>query len=163
MSEAVIAFGSNMGDRMTYIEEALKAISLLPGTKIKKISGIYETEPVGYADQDDFLNGAALIETNLSPHALLGACLGIEAAIGRERGVKNGPRVIDLDIIIYDGVKSDSFELTLPHPRAAERAFVLCPMLDLYPGGRAPTFYFERYLKGISTDGVKLVGSAKEI
>lgn len=162
MSEAVIAFGANLSDRMEALKAAIKALSLLPGTKIKKISRIYETEPVGYADQPDFLNGAVLVETNLSPHALLGACLGIEAALGRERGIKNGPRVIDLDIIIYDGVKSDSFELTLPHPRAAERAFVLYPLHDLYPDGRAPTFYFDRHYKSVDASGIRVAGAESD-
>lgn len=156
MSQAVIGIGVNLGDRMDTIERAVNALSLLPGTKVVKLSNIYETKPVGYDDQPDFLNCAVEIETNLSPRALLGACLGIEAAFGRVRTIKNGPRVLDLDIIIYDGVKSDSFELSLPHPRAAERAFVLLPLQDLFPAGRAPTLYFAPYLKEISTDGVTL-------
>lgn len=156
MSQAVIGIGVNLGDRMDTIERAVNALSLLPGTKVVKLSNIYETKPVGYDDQPDFLNCAVEIETNLSPRALLGACLGIEAAFGRVRTIKNGPRVLDLDIIIYDGVKSDSFELSLPHPRAAERAFVLLPLQDLFPSGRAPTLYFAPYLKELSTDGVTL-------
>ena len=156
MSQAVIGIGANLGDRMDTIEKAVRAISLLPGTKIQKYSNIYETEPVGYADQPKFLNCAIEVDTNLSPRALLGACLGIEAAFGRERTIKNGPRVLDLDIIIYDGVKSDSFELSLPHPRALERAFVLLPLQDLFPSGRAPTLYFAPSLKELSTDGVIL-------
>ncbi len=162
MSQAVIAIGANLGDRMDTIEKAVRAVSLLPGTKVEKYSNIYETDPVGYADQPKFLNCAIEIDTNLSPRALLGACLGIEAAFGRERTIKNGPRVLDLDIIIYDGVKSDSFELTLPHPRALERAFVLLPLQDLYPSGRAPTLYFGPHIKEVSTDGVTVYAERKE-
>jgi 2-amino-4-hydroxy-6-hydroxymethyldihydropteridine diphosphokinase len=135
MSRAVVALGSNIGDRDENIKAALRAISLLPGTKVLKVSGIYETEPVGFADQPMFLNAAALIETGLSPRALLGGCLGIEAALGRVRESKNGPRVIDIDLLVYEGVTSGDAELTLPHPRMAERAFVLIPLADLFPDG----------------------------
>ena len=105
-------------------------------------------------EQDNFLNAAVCIETNLSPHAILGACLGIEASMGRVRLHKNGPRTIDIDVLIYESYFSDSFELSLPHPRIKERAFVMVPMLDLFPSGRAPGLYFLPYLREIGTDGV---------
>jgi 2-amino-4-hydroxy-6-hydroxymethyldihydropteridine diphosphokinase len=154
MTNAVIGIGTNMGDRYRNINDAVKAISLLPGTSVLEASHIYETEPVGYPEQDDFLNAAILIETNMSPMALLGACLGIEAAFGRVRTVKNGPRVLDLDLLLYEGMKSESFELTLPHPRILERAFVMVPLMDLYPTGRTPGLYFGPHLKEIGAEGV---------
>ncbi len=156
MTNAIIGLGSNMGDRMGYINSAIKAISRLPGTKIVNVSNIYETKPMGYLEQDDFLNLNIMVDTNLSPSALLGACLGIESAIGRVRSVKNGPRKIDIDLLIYEGVRMDSFELTLPHPRIMERSFVLKPLLDLYPSGRAPGLFFMPKLKELGTDGVEL-------
>ncbi|MCR4925849.1 MAG: 2-amino-4-hydroxy-6-hydroxymethyldihydropteridine diphosphokinase [Clostridiales bacterium] len=156
MNEAVIGLGTNQGDRMENLQAAVDAIKLLPATKIEKISKVYQTKPVGYENQEDFLNADIKIKTALSPHALLGACLGIEASMGRVRTIKNGPRIIDLDVLLYDGFKLDTFELKLPHPRAMERAFVMVPLLDLYPEGRAPTLYFGLKLKSMDTDGVQL-------
>ena len=128
---SVISIGTNMGNREQNIENAVKALGLLPGTQVLKCSSIIETEPVGYTDQPDFFNCCVLLKTSLSPKALLGCCLGIEAAMGRIREFTNGPRIIDLDIITYgDTVHSDS-ELTLPHPRAHERDFVKIPLKEL--------------------------------
>lgn len=136
MSRAVLAFGGNLGECENNLETAVKAVAALPGTKVLNTSSIYETEPVGFTDQPRFLNAAAVIETQLSPRALLGACLGIEAAMGRIRVFKNGPRVIDIDLLVYEGVASADDELTLPHPRMSERAFVMVPLHDLFPDGR---------------------------
>lgn len=155
MSTVVLGLGSNMGDKLKNLNEAVHAISLLPDTKVTDASCVYITKPVGFDRQDDFLNAAITIETQLSPHAVLGACLGIEAAMGRVRVQKNGPRVIDIDVLLYESYFSDSFELTLPHPRIKERAFVMVPLLDLFPSGRAPGLYFSPYLKEIGTDGVE--------
>lgn len=154
MSEAVIALGSNMGNRIENLNAAVRAIAKLVGVKIKKTSRVYETDPVGKADQNRFYNAAILLETEVSPAVLLGECLGIEAAMGRIREEKNGPRIIDLDLILYEGFKSESFELTVPHPRVLERAFVMAPLLDLYPTGRAPGLFFGPHLREIGMDGV---------
>jgi len=154
LSTVVLGLGSNLGDKRKNLNMAVHALSLLPDTKITAVSGIYQTKPVGYDEQDDFLNAAVCIETNLSPHAILGACLGIEASMGRVRLHKNGPRTIDIDVLIYESYFSDSFELSLPHPRIKERAFVMVPMLDLFPSGRAPGLYFLPYLREIGTNGV---------
>lgn len=131
MKRAVIALGTNMGDRQGNLTSAVESLNLLPGTKVLQYSKVYETEPWGYTDQDMFLNACVLVETTLSPQALLGACLGIEAGLGRVRTFKNGPRVIDLDIILYEGVTLNTEELTIPHPRYKEREFVLKPLGDL--------------------------------
>ncbi len=133
MAKAYIGFGTNLGNRMEQIELALEAIKLLPNTALLSCSPIYETKPWGYVDQPNFLNGVAEIETDLSPALFLGALLGIEAAMGRIRTIKNGPRVIDLDLLLYDNVVSNTEELILPHPRMLERAFVLKPLIDLLP------------------------------
>ena len=157
MSEAVIALGSNMGNRIENLNAAVRAIAKLPDVKIIKASSVYETEPVDCEEDDMYLNAAILVDANISPSMLLGECLGIEAAMGRVRTKKNGPRIIDLDLILYDGVKAESFELTLPHPRVLERAFVMAPLLDLYPSGRAPGMFFAPHLRDIGTDGIKRI------
>ncbi|MCL1952160.1 MAG: 2-amino-4-hydroxy-6-hydroxymethyldihydropteridine diphosphokinase [Oscillospiraceae bacterium] len=155
MSEAVIGLGSNLGDKSGYLLEAVQALSRLPGTKITGISAIYASQPEGGPEgQEDYHNTAVKLETHMSPMALLGACLGIEAAMGRVRTAKGAARVIDLDLLLYEGVKNESFELSLPHPRLLQRAFVLLPLKELYPSGRAPGIFFEPYLKETDTAGV---------
>ena len=131
MKKAYIGIGTNIGDRMENIRNAVKSLGLLPGTQVTKVSSIYETEPWGYTDQNDFLNACVEVQTNLSPRALLGACLGIEAAFGRERPFKNAPRTLDMDLLLYEGVTMDEPELILPHPGMHERAFVLMPLNDV--------------------------------
>ena len=134
--EAVIGFGGNMGDREETIREALKALRACPGVDLVRVSSLYETEPVGYDDQPDFLNGCCVLRTYLEPMELLHALQKIENDLHRVRTIKNGPRTIDLDLLLMQGVKSDSEELTVPHPRMYERAFVLVPLkeLGLYHG-----------------------------
>jgi 7,8-dihydro-6-hydroxymethylpterin-pyrophosphokinase len=95
--------------------------------------------------------------------ALLGACLGIEAAMGRVRAARGASRVIDLDLLLYEGVKNESFELSLPHPRMLQRAFVLLPLKELYPAGRAPGIFFEPYLKEMDTGGVRKLAQRIEM
>ncbi len=155
MSLAVIGLGTNLGNRLDNLNRAVKALSLLPGVKITAGSGVYETEPVGVTEQPKFYNAVLLAQVTASPAVLLGGCLGIEAAMGRVREEKNGPRIIDIDLLIYENVKSESFELTLPHPRITERAFVMRPLADLFPSGRAPGLNFGRYLRDLGDDGVE--------
>ena len=131
MKKAYIGVGTNIGDRLQNIRSAIEALGHLPGTQITKVSDIYETEPWGYTQQDNFLNVCIEVETNFSPKALLGACLGIEAAFGRERPFKNSPRILDMDLLLYEGISMTEDELTLPHPRIGERAFVLVPLKDV--------------------------------
>lgn len=154
MSEAVIALGSNLGNRIENLNAAVRALAKLPSVKVIRASSVYETEPVDCEEDDRYLNAAVLVDAEISPYMLLGECLGIEAAMGRVRTKKNAPRIIDLDLILYDGFKVDSFELTLPHPRVLERAFVMQPLLDLYPAGRAPGMFFGPHLRDIGTDGI---------
>lgn len=155
MSEAVIALGTNLGNRIENINTAIRAIAKLSGVKILKASGVYETEPVDCDEDLKYYNAAILVETSASPYVLLGECLGIEAAMGRIRTKRNGPRIIDLDLILYDGFKSETYELTLPHPRMLERAFVMAPMLELYPTGRAPGVFFAPHLRDVGMNGVR--------
>ena len=155
MGEAVISMGSNLGNRIENLNAAVRAIAKLPGVKIINASSVYETEPVDCEEDDMYLNAAILVEAEISPQMLLGECLGIEAAMGRIRTKRNAPRIIDLDLILYDGFKTESFELTLPHPRMLERAFVMVPLLDLYPSGRAPGIFFAPHLREVGTDGIR--------
>lgn len=131
MSIAFIGIGTNMGDRALNIRNAVNSLKLLPNTSVEAVSSIYETEPWGFKEQSNFLNGVIKLSTELSPRALLGALLGVEAAFGRVREIKNGPRVLDLDLLIYDDVTINTTELTLPHPFMLEREFVLKPLIEL--------------------------------
>lgn len=153
MGRAVLALGSNLGDRMAYLCRAVQAIERLPDTTVQAVSRVYETDPVGYANQPFFLNAVMLVETGLSPRALLGGCLGIEAALGRERSFANAPRVLDLDVLLIEGVREVGEELTVPHPRMAERGFVLIPLLDLFPNGKALGVDFSQACRYILDEG----------
>ncbi len=131
----VIGLGTNLGERKQNLEDALVSLERLPDTAVIARSSVYETEPVGYADQPDFLNMVAVVESSLSPRAMLGGCLGIEATLGRVRSFRNGPRVIDLDLLLAEGYSEKTPELTVPHPRMTERAFVMDPLSELESRG----------------------------
>lgn len=134
MARAVLALGSNLGDREGFLSFAVSSLSALPGTQLLAVSQQRETAPVDVPEAFvdlAFLNMAVLVETTLSAEALLTAALAIEAEAGRVRTVRNGPRPLDVDIILYEGVRSTTERLTLPHPRAHERDFVLDPLRDL--------------------------------
>ena len=147
MAGAAISIGTNTGSREDNLRAAVEAVSLLPGTDIIKVSSVYETEPVGYSAQPDFLNICIIVDTELSPRALLGACLGIEAGMGRVRLFKNGPRIIDLDLLVYEGFESTDAELTLPHPGMFERDFVIVPLKEIMTGTFVENEYIERVEK----------------
>lgn len=148
--QAYIALGSNMGDRAENLNRAVWALAAVPGVKVTAVSRVYETAPVGCAGQEDFYNAVVRVESELSSRALLGACLGIEAGMGRLRTKKNGPRVIDLDLLLYEGEALVSDELTLPHPRMEERAFVLTPLCDVMSDG-----YYRKLQKELGREGVR--------
>ena len=130
--KALLGIGTNIGDKLKNIEDALASLSLVPDINVIRCSSVYDTAPWGYTEQDNFYNVVCEVETALTPSALLGVCLGIEAAMGRVRQFKNGPRIIDLDILLCEDTVIDSKELTVPHPRIGERDFVLVPMAELY-------------------------------
>ncbi|WP_054956749.1 2-amino-4-hydroxy-6-hydroxymethyldihydropteridine diphosphokinase [Paenibacillus dakarensis] len=132
-SEAYIALGANLGDREATLMEALKLLDGLQEVKVLRCSNIYETEPVGYADQPMFLNMAAAVSTTLDPHSILAEMQKIEQRLGRVRNIHNGPRTVDLDLLWMEGLRLDTPELILPHPRMLERAFVLMPLADIVP------------------------------
>lgn len=133
MKEAYVALGANLGERAASLREALRRMAEAPGVEVRRISGMYETDPVGYVDQPAFLNMAAALATDLEPAALLRELLSIEQAMGRVRDTRWGPRTIDLDLLLYEGVRMEEESLTLPHPRMGERAFVLVPLRDVWP------------------------------
>ncbi len=130
--KAIIGIGTNMGDRYENIRNAVEALSLVPGIKVLKESSVYETEPWGYTEQPGFYNNVIEVESEKTPQALLGICLGIEAGMGRVRQFTYGPRIIDLDLLFYENETSDTEELVLPHPLVGERDFVLVPLKELF-------------------------------
>ena len=135
MTEAFIALGSNLGDARAQVLHAFDALAGLPGTRLLSRSHLYLTPPWGVLDQPPFVNAVALLDTALTPHALLDALLAIERAAGRVRdGERWGPRTLDLDVLHMDGMVLSDERLSLPHPRIHERAFVLLPLHDLAPG-----------------------------
>lgn len=129
----VISLGSNLGDRMEHLQQAVTTLLEAPGITGVAVSPVYETSPVGGPDQGDYLNAVLLVETVLSGRVLLERAQSLEGALGRVRGERWGARVIDVDLVDYGGEKSDEPDLLLPHPRAHERAFVLAPWLDVDP------------------------------
>ena len=139
MARAFVGLGSNLGDREENLRRAIDALGSLPGTAVVRKSHFRETEPVGFQDQPRFLNGAVELETSLEASELLGAMLDIERRLGRRRaGVRGGPRTIDLDLLVYDDLQIAEPGLELPHPRLAERRFVLEPLADLDPALAVP-------------------------
>lgn len=129
--QAYIAMGSNLNDREGLLRQAVEYLRQQPGVQVLRVSGIYETDPVGYTDQPAFLNMAMAVETTLSPIELLHVLFKAEQLLGRVRDIRWGPRTIDLDLLLYGDVTMDDEELTLPHPRMMERAFVLVPLADV--------------------------------
>lgn len=128
-----IALGSNLGDKKENIDKAINEINSLKTCHLIKISKFYETKPVGYLEQEDFLNCAIKIKTLLSPKELIKELLRIESELKRERIIRWGPRTIDLDIIFYDDIITSSDDIIIPHPRMHERLFVLKPLCDIAP------------------------------
>jgi 2-amino-4-hydroxy-6-hydroxymethyldihydropteridine diphosphokinase len=155
----VLAVGSNLGDRLGTLQGCVQAIGGLPDTDVLAISPVYETDPVGGPDQPDYLNAVLIVATGLGPPGLLAATQGIEAEFGRVRGQgteRFGPRTLDIDIISYAEEISGDPVLTLPHPRAHERAFVLAPWHDIDARaslpGRGPV---AELLAGLDRRGVR--------
>ncbi len=129
--KAYLGIGTNIGNKMQNLRDAVSSLKLLPFTRVTDCSNVYETDPVGYTEQDVFLNIVVEVETELNSDNLLGAALGIESGLGRVRTIKNGPRIIDIDLLLYENEVKNTSTLILPHPRMMERDFVLKPLLDL--------------------------------
>lgn len=135
---AFVALGSNLDDPCSQVRHGFDALAALPRVALRARSRLYRTPPWGVVDQPDFINAVAWIETTLAPRALLAALLAIEARAGRVRGVRNGPRVLDLDLLLYGDAAFDEPGLVIPHPRLHERGFVLLPLADLAPDLEIP-------------------------
>ncbi len=133
MIRAFVALGSNLGDSRQQVLDAMDRLADLPHIRVLQRSALYRTPPWGVLEQPPFVNAAVELDTDLSPHALLDALLAMELQAGRVRAERNGPRILDLDLLHVEGVQLDDFRLTLPHPRMAERAFVLLPLRDIAP------------------------------
>ena len=133
---AYIGLGANLGDREATLREALRLLGERPGIEVVAVSTLIETEPWGYADQPAFLNGAAALETDLAPAALLAVLLDVERALGRVRdgaGPRYGPRAVDLDLLVHGDLVVAEPGLEVPHPRLAERRFALAPLAEIAP------------------------------
>ena len=133
MTRAYLGIGSNLGDRVANLQLAVDALASTSGIAVVAVSPVYETEPVGGPPQDDFLNAVVAVETDLGPRELLAVCAVIEQDAHRVRDVRWGPRTLDVDILLVEGVQVDEPDLQVPHPRMHDRAFVLAPLDDVAP------------------------------
>ncbi len=154
-SRAFIALGSNLGNPVWQVQSAFREIDDIPDVALMRVSSLYRTEPVGITDQPPFINAVALAETTLSPHTLLRHLHGIEESHGRQRGLRNGPRTLDLDLLMFNDWQIDDGHLTTPHPRMHTRAFVLVPLLEIDPEAEIPRLGpAADCLAGVDTRGV---------
>ncbi|MFD5817464.1 2-amino-4-hydroxy-6-hydroxymethyldihydropteridine diphosphokinase [Streptomyces sp. NPDC127038] len=154
---AVVSIGSNLGNRLENLQGAIDALEDTPGVRVKAVSPVYETEPWGVepGSQPSYLNAVVVLRTTLPPSSLLERAHAVEEAFHRVRDERWGPRTIDVDIVAYADVVSDDPVLTLPHPRAHERAFVLAPWHDVDPEAQLPgRGAVTRLLDGITREGV---------
>ena len=138
--QAWIGLGGNLGDAAATVQAALQELDRLPQTRLMRASKLYRTPAWGVAEQPDFINAAALLETRLPPRDLLDALLGIERSFGRERqgSERWGPRVLDLDLLLYDSAVIEEPGLRVPHPHLHERAFALLPLVEITPDAFIP-------------------------
>lgn len=136
MARVAVALGSNLGDRLRHIEQAVAALEDVGD--VVALSSVYETAPVGGPEQGPYLNAVAILQTALDPQHVLDRLLDIERSMGRERREPWGPRTIDLDLVLHGASVVDQPGLTVPHPRMTERRFVLEPLLEVWPDARLP-------------------------
>jgi 2-amino-4-hydroxy-6-hydroxymethyldihydropteridine diphosphokinase len=138
VTRAYIGIGSNLDQPQAQVMRAFDELAELPGTRLSGRSSLYRSAPLGHAAQPDFINAVAALDTELDAEALLRALQAIEARHGRQRSFRNAPRTLDLDLLLHGDTRIDRPELTLPHPRMHERAFVLHPLLEIAPQLRIP-------------------------
>jgi 2-amino-4-hydroxy-6-hydroxymethyldihydropteridine diphosphokinase len=157
----VLALGSNLGDRLENLQGGVDALFDAPGLNFRAASPVYETRPVGGPEQPDYLNAVTTADTALPGRTILDRAHGVEEAFQRVRDVTWGPRTLDVDLIVYGDEISDDPELTLPHPRAYERAFVLAPWHDIEPDAEIPgRGRVEELLRAMGLDGVRRVNGS---
>lgn len=154
--DAIIALGSNMGDKLAYLDQAVTRLESHPDIHVVGRSKLYRTAAWGEENQDWFLNACVSVTTDLAPVALLNVCQSIENDLGRVRQRRWGPRVIDLDILVFKDVVQDDPKLTLPHPLITERAFVLAPLLDLAPALQLKSRTVRQWLDDIDQSDVSV-------
>lgn len=165
MNQSYLSLGSNMGNRLEMLKQAVSQLSKSPFIIVTRISSLYETDPVGFTEQDPFLNMVVQLETELDAFALLDVCQEIEQNLNRKRLVRWGPRTIDLDILLYNRDNIQNDRLIVPHPRMDERAFVVVPLLEVNPEFKAVDNFeaegvrlwktyndVEAFLQGVQTD-----------
>ena len=133
MNESYLSLGSNIGDRLDMLKQAVRMLTEHPSVQVAAISSLYETEPVGFTEQEPFLNMVVHVRTDLPAIELLDLCQAIEQKLQRKRLIRWGPRTIDLDILLYNQDDMETERLIVPHPRMHERAFVLIPLLEVNP------------------------------
>lgn len=148
MAVVFLGLGSNLGDPKANLCEAVEILDAQPDIRLVRVSSLYLTSPVGFTDQPDFINAVAVVETDLEPADLRALTHDIENRMGRTRNFRWGPRVIDIDVLLYDSVVIDTPDLTIPHPSLYERAFVMAPLAEVapelvLPDGRTPAEVLE--------------------
>lgn len=154
--KATISLGSNLGDRMQYLQNALDSLNAITGTQVHSVSPVFETDPVGGPEQGQYLNAVAVVKTVLSPEQFLAATQQIELEQNRERNERWGPRTLDIDLLTMDTEVRATAELELPHPRAHERAFVLLPWSLLDPDFVIPgKDSVANLLEGVEVTGIR--------
>lgn len=153
-----LGLGSNLGDRDANLRRAVEALA--PEVVVVQLSAVYDTAPVLVTEQPRFHNIAALCATALTPHSLLGYVKRIEAELGRVQNIRYGPRVIDVDILLYGQIVLETEDLTIPHPRLAERAFVLAPLAEIAPGLRHPVLgaTIQQLADAVASQDVRAIG-----
>jgi 2-amino-4-hydroxy-6-hydroxymethyldihydropteridine diphosphokinase len=153
---AIVALGSNLGDRFEYLQKAVNEINSVEEIEISRISSVYETLPVGGPEQGNYLNAVISLVTELEADELLFKLLLIELNLGRQREIAWGPRTIDLDLIWFENQTINLENLVLPHPRAHERCFVIKPWLEIEPDARIGNTEIKEFLKDLDCSGVNL-------
>lgn len=159
MARAYLGLGSNMGNRRGYLRAAVRALSSEGSIVVDSVSDVFESEPAGGVEQRNFYNLVVGIETPLSPHALLGACQRVERLLKRRRSIHWGPRVIDIDILLYDAVRISDESLVIPHPELLERPFFLVPLADIGPEVLLPSGNLAKaYKETADSGGLRRIG-----
>lgn len=158
---AYLGLGSNLGDRLTYLQAAVDGLDADARTSVQAVSSVYQTAPVGGPEQEEYLNVAVRVGTRRAPARLLDLCHAIEAALGRDRTVRWGPRTIDMDVLLYGPRTVATRSLQIPHPRLVERAFALVPLIEVAPGETLPdgTSLTAALARLAPIEGVTMVGS----
>ena len=159
MTIAYVGIGSNLAEPVKQVEEALLQLERLPHSRLVKRSSLYKSAPVGFADQPEFINAVAQMETGLSADRLLAELQEVESAHGRARSFANAPRTLDLDLLLFEKLQLRTVHLTVPHPRMHQRAFVLKPLVEISPEASIPGLGLAKdFLKSVANQIVERVG-----